>query len=568
MEKKILTIYVRSLIIILTSLSVCSVVFGEEYYVSSASEIENIMNNSVIPGDTLIMENGIWEDSHIIFAGNGAHGDSITLRAETAGHVIIIGNTEFKIAGTYLIVRGLRFLDATTNNSKLIDLRQASHSRITNISMVECNPVDPATHYHWLVAGGLHNRVDHNFFSGQRHRGVSLLVRLQPGGNHLQIDHNHFANKPQGEGNGYESLKVGTGAESNIHAFVTVEYNYFYRCDGEVEIISNKSHNNIYRYNTFEECMGTLTLRQGTNVRVDGNYFLGNNVEHSGGIRITSRGHTVVNNYFQDLGGQQNRSAIVTYAGMAYEDYVPGEGGHIRTDSVTIAHNTIVNCAGGIYSGHYDPDDPIGIRPKDNIFSNNIVTIDDDARAITANKPYQDLHPTWEGNLLFGNDLGDLPDSGYTVTDPRLGYSNGWFQLGEDSPAIDSAIGEYPFVIEDIDGTVRDAWRDIGADEYGTGPRLPLTPADVGPSWLGDPTVPLVLILKQHGAGQIISDSAGGLYEPGSTVELTAYPDSGWAFTGWTGTLESSANPLKLIMDTTQVLTATFRHPDTYEVNQ
>jgi len=37
-------------------------------------------------------------------------------------------------------------------------------------------------------------------------------------------------------------------------SFTTVEQNYFYRCDGEHEVISNKSCRNLYRGNTFVEC--------------------------------------------------------------------------------------------------------------------------------------------------------------------------------------------------------------------------------------------------------------------------------------------------------------------------
>jgi len=40
-----------------------------------------------------------------------------------------------------------------------------------------------------------------------------------------------------------------------------VEENRFEGCRGEIEIISNKSCENVYRRNTFVDCEGTLTLR-------------------------------------------------------------------------------------------------------------------------------------------------------------------------------------------------------------------------------------------------------------------------------------------------------------------
>ena len=42
-----------------------------------------------------------------------------------------------------------------------------------------------------------------------------------------------------------------------------MEQNFFDRCDGELEIISSKSCDNIYRGNTFLNCAGMLTLRHG-----------------------------------------------------------------------------------------------------------------------------------------------------------------------------------------------------------------------------------------------------------------------------------------------------------------
>ncbi|MEL6823904.1 MAG: DUF4957 domain-containing protein, partial [Calditrichota bacterium] len=53
------------------------------------------------------------------------------------------------------------------------------------------------------------------------------------------------------------------------------------------------------------------------------------------------------------------------------------------------------------------------------------------------------------------------------------------------SPAIDAAVGSYPLVVNDVDGQMRDANKDIGADEASTLPitNRPLTAADVGPAW-------------------------------------------------------------------------------------
>jgi poly(beta-D-mannuronate) lyase len=42
-----------------------------------------------------------------------------------------------------------------------------------------------------------------------------------------------------------------------------VEHNLFQECNGEIEIVSSKSCENTYRYNTFLNCEGAVTLRHG-----------------------------------------------------------------------------------------------------------------------------------------------------------------------------------------------------------------------------------------------------------------------------------------------------------------
>ena len=79
-----------------------------------------------------------------------------------------------------------------------------------------------------------------------------------------------------------------------------------------MEIVSNKSGNNTYQYNTFRECEGTLTLRHGDSCTVNGNFFFGKNKENTAGVAIIGEGHHVFNNYFQNLNGDTEwRQAIV-----------------------------------------------------------------------------------------------------------------------------------------------------------------------------------------------------------------------------------------------------------------
>ena len=69
---------------------------------------------------------------------------------------------------------------------------------------------------------------------------------------------------------------------------------------------------------------------------------------------------------------------------------------------------------------------------------------------------------------------------------------------------------------------------------------------------------PVVLFDIEVAAGEGGSvSSSGGSFESGSTVTITATPDSEYLFVGWTGT-ESTENPLTITVNSNQEITANF----------
>ncbi|HET9235266.1 MAG TPA: LamG-like jellyroll fold domain-containing protein, partial [Candidatus Eisenbacteria bacterium] len=60
------------------------------------------------------------------------------------------------------------------------------------------------------------------------------------------------------------------------------------------------------------------------------------------------------------------------------------------------------------------------------------------------------------------------------------------------------------------------------------------------------------------GNGSVSKDPNQALYDHGTVVTLTATPDTGWSFTGWSGDASGSANPLPVTMDAPKNVTATF----------
>ena len=78
-------------------------------------------------------------------------------------------------------------------------------------------------------------------------------------------------------------------------------------------------------------------------------------------------------------------------------------------------------------------------------------------------------------------------------------------------------------------------------------------------------TVTATFTLKQYalvtatvGNGSLAVEPAGGVYEAGTVVTLTATPDPEWNFAGWSGDLSGLTNPITLTMDAPKTVTATF----------
>lgn len=79
----------------------------------------------------------------------------------------------------------------------------------------------------------------------------------------------------------------------------------FHHCNGEVEVVSIKSSDNIIRNNVFLECRGILALRHGNRNLVEGNAFIGNGLPCTGGVRVVNEGHIIKGNLFYGLKGDR-----------------------------------------------------------------------------------------------------------------------------------------------------------------------------------------------------------------------------------------------------------------------
>ena len=438
------------------------------------------------PGDTVVMANGTWTDAVISFFAEGAEGDSITLRAETAGQVILDGASRLRIGGRYLKVEGLWFDGGALSSGHVIEFRRSSsnlahHSRLTNCAVTSYNPPSRSTEYKWVSIYGTNNRVDHCHFAGKEHDGATVVVWLRDPPNdgpvRHRIDQNYFGHRPDLGKNGGESLRIGTSSRSMQDSHVTVEHNLFEECDGEIEIISNKSGQNIFRHNTFRRSSGMLTLRHGNEAQVYGNFFFGEGKSGSGGVRIIGERHRVYNNYFQDLEGTGYRAAVSVVNGVPNSPL----NRYFQVKRAQIVFNTFVNVREAFVIGagkSAEQSEP----PDSLLIASNLVS--------TSRGPiieYEDtpLSVEYATNIFYGASVGITDSSGFVVIDPELEQSEGLWRPVLSSPAVNTATA-FDFASVDIDGQQRDALPDIGADEWSVSPIVyrPLTRQDVGPDFM------------------------------------------------------------------------------------
>lgn len=459
-----------------------SPLLAREIVVSSASQIAQVMATAQ-PGDTLIMTNGIWSNQQIVFQGNGANGNPIVLRARSYGNVTLSGTSKLKIAGNYLVAENLLFQNGNSAPDPVVEFRNGStesnYCRLTNSSISNYSPADINTDNKWVSLYGTHNRVDRCLLRGKTNSGTTLVVWLTDHPNYHQIDHNHFGFRPVLGFNGGETIRVGTSDWSMYDSFTTVEFNLFEECNGEVEIISSKSCGNVYRYNTFTSCQGTLTLRHGNRCTVEGNFFFGNGVPNSGGIRIIGEDHTVINNYVAGTIGNSTKSALTFMNGVPNSPL----NRYFQVKRAVVAFNTFVDNQTNITIGA-GADAELTLPPLDCTIANNIV-YGTNAPLIT--QVAAPINMTWQGNIFFGASLGISPvPAGIRILDPLLtgAGADRLRRLSPASPAINSSAGTYSVVVGDMDGQLRDTLKDVGADELSAGAitKRPLTAADVGPN--------------------------------------------------------------------------------------
>ena len=255
---------------------------------ASLTEVADILKSSN-PGDTVFVKDGLYQDVQLKWATDASAASPVVVIAENKGKVVIGGNSQLKIYGRGLVVSSMVFRDGCLSKGTVVESRNgdnlAHECRMTDCVIDSYNPARSDISYSYVHLYGKDNRVDRCSFLGRRNLGVTLVVMLNYEdcieNNHI-IENNYFGPRPVYGSNGAETIRVGTSQQCHRNSRTVIRNNFFDKCDGEVEVVSIKSCENVIEDNVFYESQGVLALRHGDRNVANGNLFIGNGVRNTG----------------------------------------------------------------------------------------------------------------------------------------------------------------------------------------------------------------------------------------------------------------------------------------------
>ncbi len=456
-------------------------------------------------GDTVVLRNGAYNDVQIKLNGIGTAEQPIVFMAEEAGKVTIEGQSNLRIAGEYVEVHNLWFRNGYSPAGAVIEFRTgsknwANHCRVTGCAIDYFNPPTRDMGYNWVLLYGRNNRFDHNNIVGKLNLEVTLAVILseeRDQQNGHRIDHNYFGVRPVFGSNGAETIRVGTSQQAHTSSNTVIEFNFFEQCNGEVEVVSIKSADNIIRNNTFVECQGVLALRHGNRNVVENNLFAGNGVPNTGGVRVVNEGHTIRNNVFYKLAGDRFFAALAIM--NAVPNSLPNRYHWVR--DVSIERNTFVDCPNILLCVGKDNERtlaPSEVTVSNNIFSNK-----------SSDKIYEAFDKingfTFTDNLVETS-TGKFVQKGFT--EQKLQTQN----IGDLNIPVAPNAGStfFNFTRRNITGA---AWMEKNSSKPAT------TAAKIIPVAPGQNT--LLDAIAQAEEGDVIELSSLGVYSNDNTVTIT-----------------------------------------------
>ena len=460
------------------------------------------LNKAIVaakPGDVITMKDGIWHDVNINFNAKATMSSKITLRAQTPGKVILNGTSKLTFSAPYLIVDGLFFKGgALSPSSDAVVTFGSEYCRLTNVAILDYNPLSFDTKYYWVFFQGSYNRMDHCILKGKNNM-QPVVQNDEENSLYNNVDSCYVKDIPYvADANGREIFRIfGYGHADQTGdggAYFTLEYNLFDHADGEgVEIVSLKSNHNLVQYNTIIASRGGLVGRRGNHNTFHGNFILGQNQEGSTGIRVAGSNHRVTNNYIADVAEDGLRLISGDYYEKSLTDKFAKKkkalAKYLQVKEGYFANNTIVNCGGyGIdigyaYKNHW-PSLQMVLFPEDNHFDNNLIS---NTKNLVVHQPELDIKTPldvfsfkpnyFSKNIIFGNISSKMNTDGFKILNPMLKMNKeGLYVMNDKSPTIN--FGSLAFQNEVII-----APNQTGVKQKNNTQLSPISANQVGPKW-------------------------------------------------------------------------------------
>lgn len=524
------------LCIVILSISCKDNSIKNNHYVNDIHELNSAIKNAVA-GDEIVLANGVWNNAEINFYGHGTGKKPITLRAETSGKVFVEGKSFLHLGGEHLVVDGLYFKNGYSPKSAVIQYRigndsTANHCRVTNTVIDGFTKPSRLTNDRWIVFYGKHNQLAHCYITGKSNDGETLRVFFT-GNEHIdahhQIVNNYFGPRPRKGGPRAETIRVGDSKTRFSPGYVNVSNNYFEACNGEVEIISDKTNFNVFKNNIFYKCEGSLVLRHGCYTTVDGNIFIGDDdSDFYGGIRVVNAGHWITNNYFYKINGKKFRAPLSVMNGIPMSPL----NRYLQVSDVVVAYNTWVDCKSTWQIGVGQNLKSVDVLPKNEIRSappirstiaNNVIynTEQDEMPVIN--------HSEMDG-ILFKNNVIDNNGNTYFEYNVlqngllKMKKINEWLYAPEDSQSetLKKVFEGYNFesIEKDIFGASRTNENSIGAiNNLSVAENFKIDKTNYGPDWFStikenkEPKVLSASSVKGDLAKQIQEANSGDVIE-------------------------------------------------------
>lgn len=494
---------------------------------------------NAVAGEEIILSNGIWQDAQINFFGVGTADQPITLRAETAGKVFLEGKSYVHLGGKHLVVEGLYFRNGYSPASSIFRYKigqdtTAFDCRITSCVIENFTKPSRLTNDHWIEFFGKNNQLDHCYITGKSNDGETLRV-FQDGNkntsNHHQIVHNYFGPRPRKGGPRAETIRVGDSKTHMTPGFVNVSDNFFEGCNGEVEIISDKTNFNSFTNNIFYKCEGSLVLRHGSFATVDGNIFIGGDEsDFYGGIRVINTGHWITNNYFYKINGEQFRSPLAVMNGIPKSQL----NRYRQVTDAVIAYNTWVDCKSpwqigvgqNISSADVLPEVEIRSAPPiRSIIANNLIYnhVTDPSPVVN----HDDIDGiSFHNNVLHNDEQDFIEFNALQLQQIDLTQVNDWLFVptGGQEKVLGEVYNGFEFdkIETDLVGNSRSNHQQIGAiAQSSTAADFDIDKKKYGPSWYdvdGDARQPVTFQASSE-PGELALKI--GEAEPGDIIELT-----------------------------------------------